>query len=377
MKLSVHLVSWNGNKYVPYLFDSLRNQTYKNWMFLIVDNNSRDGMVEVMKKELENFPVEYKLIRNKENLGFAPGHNQAFRETDSEYFLLLNQDMYLETDCLEKMVKFLDTHPEAAAVSPRLMKWNFNVIPAKAGIQSQRNGDLDSRLRGNDKLIEGLKVSFTNKIDALGLKVFRNRRVVEWMTQAEWPLHDVGNADPRSLQQNNGIFEVFGVSGAFPMYRHIAINDVLLSGGQMLDESYHSYKEDVDLAYRLASRGFKAYVLLDTVAYHDRAGAGPKEMGDAAAAKNKKKQSEWVRYHSYKNHLMTLYKNEYWQNLILDFPWILWYEIRKFVYFVLFDRKALKGLGEVWRTRKDLKIKRLKIKNLRFVSWRSMRRWWI
>ena len=37
----------------------------------------------------------------------------------------LNQDMYLAPDCLEKIVMFLDEHPEAASASPRLMKWNF------------------------------------------------------------------------------------------------------------------------------------------------------------------------------------------------------------------------------------------------------------
>ena len=346
MKLTVHLITWNGAKYVPHLFASLRQQTFKDWMLLVVDNHSEDGMVEKMKNELNNFSFPYKLIENHTNLGFAPGHNQAYQNTDGEYFLLLNQDMYLEPDCLEKMVKFLDTHPEAAAVSPRLMRWNFGLVASG----------------------EPLEKSFTNQIDALGLKVFRNRRVIERETQEEWNKDKYGDKDYE---------EVFGVSGAFPMYRRSAIKAVEFSDHTFLDETYHSYKEDVDLSFRLRERGFRSFVIFNTVAFHDRAGAGPKDMLDTAAAENKKQQSAWVRYHSYKNHLRTLYKNEYWQNFLLDFPWIFWYELKKLVWYILFDRKVLKGLGEVFKNRKDLFKKHLAIKQARTVSWRDLRKWWI
>jgi len=345
LKLSVHLVVWNGAKYIPHLFESLRKQTYKDWFLYIVDNASVDNTVELIKKELENFPVEFKLIENKENLGFAPGHNQAYRDTNGEYFLLLNQDMYLQSDCLEKMVNFLDKNKEVAAVSPRLMKWDFDEVQT-----------------------QGLEKSFSNKIDALGLKVFRSRRVIEQYTQYDW--EDIKT----KFSQNN--LEVFGVSGAFPMLRRSSVALVAFDDGKFLDESYHSYKEDVDLAYRLSGAGFKASVLLDTVAYHDRTGAGPKEGSDSAAAENKKKQSPWVRYHSYKNHLRTLFKNEYWQNLILDFPWILWYELKKFFYLLLFDRTVLKGLKEVWNGRMDLKNKRVQINKIKKINWRDLRKWW-
>ncbi len=346
MKLTVHLITWNGAKYAPYLFDSLRKQTFKDWQLLIVDNHSEDGMVEKMKQELTNFPVYSKVIENHTNLGFAPGHNQAYQDTHGEYFLLLNQDMYLEADCLEKMVKFLDDHLDVAAVSPRLMRWNFSVINSG----------------------EPLEKSFTNQIDALGLKVFRSRRVIERETQEEWNKERCGNKDYE---------EVFGVSGAFPMYRRSAIKEIEFDDHTFLDETYHSYKEDVDLAFRLRAAGFTSYVILDTVAYHDRAGAGPKDMRDSAAAENKKKQSEWVRYHSYKNHLRTLYKNEYWQNVLLDLPWVLWYELKKFIWYVLFDRKVLKGVGEIFKHRKDLVKKHQTIVSKRKISWRDLRKWWI
>lgn len=336
-KLVVNLVTWNGAKYMPFLFDSLRKQTFTDWTLFVLDNNSNDNTLELIKKELNTFPVQYKIITNKENRGFAGGHNQAFKESDAEYVLLLNQDMYLAPDCLEKIVMFLDQHPEAAAVSPRLMKWNF------------------------------AEKVFTEQIDALGLKIYRNRRVVEQYTQQNW--------QELKKKFSSDVLPVFGVSGALPAFRMSAIHSVAYADGSIFDESYHSYKEDVDLAFRLIANGQKSYVLLDAVAYHDRSAAGPKEADDVSALTNKKKQSEWVKYHSYKNHLMTLYKNEYWQNFTLDFPWILWYELKKFVYFLLFDRQVLGGLKEVFN--KDLGQKRRLIKSLRKINWQEMRKWWV
>ncbi len=380
MKLVVQLISWNGARYVPHLFESLRKQTYKQWELLIVDNQSTDGMVEAIQKELVDFPVPARTIVNETNKGFAPAHNQALKESTSEYVLLLNQDMYLMPDCLEKMAQFLDEHSTIAAVSPRLMRWDFN------------------------KIGEGLEKSFSNNIDALGLKIFRNRRVIEQCTQQKWDevkqslkchpeergTSDVGipllknsvdwgiaSSLAASLIPRNdtSALAVFGVSGAFPMYRRTALNNVAFADGTFLDESYFMYKEDVDLAYRLQSAGFRAAVLLNTVAYHDRTGAGPKETNDWAAAKNKPSHNKVVRYHSYKNHLATLYKNEYEQNFILDFPWIVWYELKKFGYFLLFDRSVLRGFRELWKHRRELKIKRRNIKKLRKVNWQEIRRW--
>ena len=86
------------------------------------------------------------LIENKENTGFAGGHNRLFRENDSEYFLLLNQDMYLQPNCLAELVRFLDQHPTISAVSPRIMKWDFSLFEQK----------------------QNLEESFTDVVDTLG-----------------------------------------------------------------------------------------------------------------------------------------------------------------------------------------------------------------
>lgn len=346
MKLSIQLVTWNGAKYIPYLFKSLREQTFKDYFLHILDNGSSDQTIELIEKELNSLNALGELIKNEENLGFANGHNLLYRATLNiqheigEYVLLLNQDMFLKPDCLEKLINFLDNNSQAAVVSPRLMRWDFNKLQVL-------NCDLPD--------------SFTEQIDSLGLQVFRNRRVAEIETGERW-------------LQEIGAREVFGVSGALPMFRRPCLEAVKFADGAIFDSLYHSYKEDVDLAYRLQLAGFKNYVLLEALAYHDRSGAGPKNASDLSALKNKQTQSDLIKYHSYKNHLMTLYKNEFWQNFLLDFPCILWYELKKFIYFLFFERGALSGLSYIWRHKKELKEKRIFIKNQRKISWREMRK---
>ena len=349
-KITIGLLVWNGAKYLPALFESLKKQTFQNFELVVVDNGSSDGSLQIISSNCHprengdlpqevadshfrgNDKVECMFIQNPTNIGFSAGHNQIFALSNSPYYLALNQDIYLAPDCLEKLVAFVDTHPEAASVAPKLLHWNFN------------NNKSPSPQAEN------------SNIDSLGVKILRNRRAV-----------DIKNATGYMLQV--ACLEVFGLSAACALYRRSAIEHA----DGLFDPDYFAYKEDVDLAYRLRSAGFKSFTLLDTTAWHDRTGADSGQSTDTAQALNKKNQPRLVKYYSYRNHLITLFKNEYWQNLTLDFIWILWYEWKKFVYFLIFDRAVLKGLYDIWNMRKDLKIKRLKIASLRKADWRQIR----
>lgn len=342
-KVVVQLVAWNGAAYIPHLFASLRKQTSHDWELLILDNNSTDKTSAAIHDAIKDFPVPIEFIQGKINLGFAKGHNLLYKKSDAPYVLLLNQDMYLGSDCIQRLARFLDEHTNVSAVAPRLMRWQFDLADTN------------------------LEKSFTHDIDALGMKIYRSRRVVEQYTKQYWG--SLALSLPKEL-------EVFGVSGAFPMYRRSVVDAVAYEDGGIFDESYVAYKEDVDLAFRLQEAGTKAFVLMDTVAYHDRTGAGALELSDRAAIDNKRRQSKYVAYHSYKNHLRTLYKHEYWQNLLLDLPWVLWYEVKKFFYYFLLDRATLKGLNELWKDRAALQANRRVIIKKRLADWRSLRKWW-
>lgn len=325
MKLSIQLLTWNGEQYLVSLFASLKKQTFTDWELLILDNGSTDRSAEKVR-ELTRDMQHVRFSQQKENVGFSAGHNRLFEEGSGEYVLILNQDIILELDCVAKLVTHLDAHPKTAAVAPRLMRLGA----------------------------EGM-------IDSLGLAILPNRRVVEegqgelwsaWKAKRQKEIDTLANANPPTLIPLDVKFS-FGVSAACAMYRRRAVQET----GYLFDELYFSYKEDVDLAYRLQFALYDSDVLLDAVAYHARTAAGQSDLSDTAAAANKKKQSDLVKYHSYKNHLMNLYKNESLQTVNFTFPFILWYELKKFLYFLLFDPKVLKGWGEIWRHRRELRLK--------------------
>jgi GT2 family glycosyltransferase len=339
-QLTLQLVTYNNEKFLPEFFDSLQKQTFKDWELKILDNGSSDQTKNILYhySGLGNMPLE--LVNLSENSGFSGGHNILFKKADTPYVGLLNPDIYLTSNCLEKLITYLHAAPtECAVVTPRLMKWNF------------------------------LEKKFTDQIDSLGLKVLRNRRVIEWYQGQSWS--EVGTEF-----NNQSAIEVFGVSGTLPLFRRSALLDTQEVDGSIFDPRFGSYKEDVDLAFRLQSRGYRAHVVLDAVAYHVRRASGKKSLDDISASKNKATQPIAIQQASYRNHLYVLYKNEYGQNFILDFFWILWYEVKKLVYFLLFDRAVLKGLQDFWNNRKLLKQSRAHIKKLRNVNWKALRTWW-
>jgi len=359
-KLIIQLVTWNGEKYIPYIFHALKGQVFQDFHLYIFDNGSTDGTRSIIDQELQSVSFSYTYEKNDSNIGFAGGHNHVFQKTSDmfqhspvPYIFLLNQDVYLTYDCLARMISFFDAHADVASVSPRLMQWNF--------YQAQL-GDMEK--------------SFTSTIDSLGLKVHKNRRVTEKYAGKTWDT--IKSRMTMSFRtEDDGAMEVFGVSGATPMYRREALEHISLVQGTFFDPLYHSYKEDVDVAYRLRIAGYSSCVLLDTLAYHDRTTKEGEKKGDISASRNKKTQSHAVRYHSYKNHLMMLYTSEYVQNALIDGWRIAWYEVKKFVWFFMFDRSILRAWQEIWQHRRHVRAKRRTVLSSRRTSWRDLRAWWI
>lgn len=284
MTVAIQLVTWNGVKYLSPLFASLRDQTYKDWQLLIWDNGSTDGTAGSIEKELANGQCQYKIFKSDKNIGFAAAHNRLYSQFSApgtRYLFILNQDTVLEPNYIEKLVNFLDQHPEAVSVTGRIMK-------------------LDDR----------------QKTDSMGLKLLVTGQIKE--------ITDGDKENPS---------EVFGVSGALPVYRMTAIKQLGL-----FDEDFFSYKEDVDLAYRLRLAGFKAYCVPQAVAYHARsAGASG---GLVRAVQEHHNRSELINFYSYRNHLLVLLKN-FGRRDLWRLPFIILYETAKFFYMLILEPRIL------------------------------------
>lgn len=92
----------------------------------VVDNGSSDGSSSAIRRE---FPT-VRLIENERNLGFGAANNQAMRQARGSLFLLLNSDAFLLPGALGSMVRYLQRHPRAGVVGPRLLNADGSLQPS-------------------------------------------------------------------------------------------------------------------------------------------------------------------------------------------------------------------------------------------------------
>jgi GT2 family glycosyltransferase len=132
MKLTVVIVNYN----VEYFLEQCLSSVYKAMQRIetevyVVDNNSVDSSVAMVK---EKFPW-VRLIENKENTGFSKANNQAIKLSAGEYVLLLNPDTIVEEDTFDKVIQFMDAHPDAGGLGVKMIDGKGNFLPeSKRGL---------------------------------------------------------------------------------------------------------------------------------------------------------------------------------------------------------------------------------------------------
>ena len=186
----------------------------------VVDNASTDGSAHMVRAR---FPW-VRLVENRENVGFARANNQAIRESEAHYVLLLNPDTEVTLGALEILVRFIDAHPQASAVGPRLLN---------------PDGTLQPSCHPAPTLPGELWRLF--HLDALwpyGL-----------YPMAEWDLDT-----PRRVDV---------VQGACLLLRRAALDQVGL-----FDEAYFMYSEEVDLCHRLRRADWSLYWVPEAQVVH-------------------------------------------------------------------------------------------------------------
>lgn len=114
--VSIVVVNYNGRAHLDECFASLRAQTYPNVELIVVDNASSDGSLELLRRH-----DDVTLIPSAENLGYAGAVNLAATRASGTYIAVLNMDVVVEPDWLEPLVAFLETHPQAGAVTPKVL----------------------------------------------------------------------------------------------------------------------------------------------------------------------------------------------------------------------------------------------------------------
>ncbi|MDO8529431.1 MAG: glycosyltransferase family 2 protein [bacterium] len=113
-KIFIIVLNYNGKDTIKSCLDSVFCSNYPNFEVVVVDNNSTDGSLELVK----NLFSKFHFIKNEKNLGFAAGNNVGIRfalEKLTDYVFLLNNDAVLEKDTLSKLIE--QSRKETAAIT--------------------------------------------------------------------------------------------------------------------------------------------------------------------------------------------------------------------------------------------------------------------
>jgi GT2 family glycosyltransferase len=302
--VAINILAYNGEKLIEQCLKSVLNQTYPNIGVLVIDNASSDKTLEKIK----NQKSKIKIIENKENLGFAAGHNLGIRESKGKYVLCLNQDVVLDKDFVKYAVEAMEKDSKIGAIQGKLYKHN--------------------------------KI-----LDTTGLKALKNRRFVN---------RGQGEEDQGQYQAG----EIFGVDGAAPIYRRKTLEDTKIIN-EYFDEDFFCYKEDVDLAWRMRLYDWKAVYEPRAFVYHLRGAGDSAARKPMAIVEQRKKISRLAKFYSFKNQRLMQIKNEVPSLFFRDFFSILIKEIGAWLYVLFFEhytwkaiRELIKQIPNAWKKRK-------------------------
>lgn len=117
MDASFIIVSWNVRDLLRACLASILATARVRYEIIVIDNASTDGTVEMVRREFPNV----RFIEQKSNTGFAAANMTGARQAQGRHLILLNPDTVWHTGADEKLIRWLDEHPNAGMVGPALV----------------------------------------------------------------------------------------------------------------------------------------------------------------------------------------------------------------------------------------------------------------
>ncbi len=334
-KISINLLRWNTDLgSIEKVIDAVLASDYDDYLLVYSDNNGGpDGstLIAQITEKYGNNP-KVKIIDNKSNLGYAPGHNKFFAEADSELVMVLNPDAILHKDFLRNVVKVFDD-PNVGGATGKMLKPNQN-----------EKGEWI--------------------IDGTGIVIDRTRRARE-RGQLE--------VDHCQYDQKR---DIFGVSGSAAVYRRKALEDARIEN-EFFDPDFFAYWEDLDLSWRMRLMGWNFKYVPEAVVYHERAvGVSKKGYRNIIEfIRHHAKFSKNVKRWNWRNHLFAIIKNDFGWSFWRDFPFIFAREFFMAIYITVFETSTWGALPDFFRLLPKMLRKRKIIQACRKITTRDMATW--
>ena len=208
-------------RYLPSVVGSIQQSVVSGQPseLIVADNGSTDESLEILKKE---FPGVKTIVLDK-NYGFAEGYNRAINQVNSEYVVLLNSDVETPDGWLEPLLRYMDEHPDVAAVQPKIHSWTHRERFEHAGAAG-------------------------GYLSWLGYPYCRGRKL--WRVEEDHGQYD-------------SVAEVDWTSGACMCVRTQVYKEL---GG--LDAAFFAHMEEIDLCWRMRNAGWRLVCVPDSTVYH-------------------------------------------------------------------------------------------------------------
>ena len=248
MSTAIVILNWNGENFLQQFLPVLiRHTTLPGVEIIVADNASTDSSVELL---VDKFPEIRTIILDKK-YGFASGYNKALEQIEADYYVLLNSDVEVTPKWLEPIIQYMSVNQDVAACQPKILSYanrtHFEHAGASGGF-----------------------------IDKYGFPFCRGRIL--------------GIAEEDKGQYDE-ITDIFWASGACMIVR----SDVFRKTGG-LDDEFFAHMEEIDLCWRMKSRGYRIACVPKSVVYH--IGGGTLNV-----------ESPYKTYLNFRNNLLMLYKN--------------------------------------------------------------------
>jgi GT2 family glycosyltransferase len=325
--ISVIILNYNGARWIDRCLDTLRTQTIFSQIEVIVaDNLSTDGSDKQAEQTLAMWS-NGRFVQNGSNLGFCEGNNRGAIGARGEYLFFLNNDTWLEPDCLEKLLAGVRASGLSAA-TPLILNYGDNSLQSVFGVG----------------------------FDLFGLPAF---------AEVEAQICDLFMPPGCSYLVETKLFREIGG----------------------FDPEIFLYSDELDLSWRIWVAGGRCGAV-QTARLHHRLAANVNPKGEKNAVEFR--TSDAKRYYANRNNLMVLLKNaQHILFLIVPFQFALftlealagWILLRRWSFV---KRTYLDALRDCWRLRKHIWAERKRIHRfrkrgdwymLRFLTWR-MNRWY-
>jgi GT2 family glycosyltransferase len=299
--VSVIVVSLEKGPMLARCLDSIVSQAHKDLQCFVFLNKADEGFARRWKEVYKGFDFDH----YPDNELYCRPMNKGIARSGGDFVLCLNDDVVLSPDYIKQVLGAMERDKRIGSVSGCLLR--------------------------EDKVT----------VDSTGFLWARSRK----------PQDRGYGKKLRPAYKKDGY--IFGVNGAAAFYRRSML-EAAKSGSEYFDERFGFYYEDLDLAWRAHRLGWLAFYCSSAVAYHNR-GATAAEGGTpihpiglggisrflrqeyAFARISPELQARFIH-----NRYATILKNDRLLRFLMDLPWILFYELKIYLYLLFFRRSVLK-----------------------------------